>query len=86
MARLKRDFNDLISDKWTRKGAGDPSVEHDLGHKIYAWGNYADAGRMGGETMSERLWRTHSRPMVDPTPLPKLYVYHRSTWMPYQQH
>ena len=80
VAKIKRDFNELISDKWSRKGMNDPTVEHDIGSKIYPWDNYASS-RMAGETASERLWRVHSRPLeASPTPLPRMYVYHRSTW------
>ena len=38
---MKRDFRDLCSDKWDRKQAGDPSVDHDLARKVHPWGSYA---------------------------------------------
>lgn len=82
LEKMKRDFRGLCSDQWDRKQAGDPSVDHDLARKVHPWGSYASR-RPDGETASERLWRIQSRPMEggDP-PLPRVTIYHRSTWTP----
>lgn len=79
MARIKGEFHDMISDKWGRKGCNDPSVEHDIGAKLYPWRSVVvrDA-----EPASERLRKIHAeRARGDSPPrLPKIRVYHRSTW------
>lgn len=81
LAKIKQDFHEMISDKWTRKGFEDPSVEHDLGSKVLPWKNVVVRD---SEPASERLFRLHSRPMeAGPPILPRLYVYHRSTWQHY---
>ena len=41
LEKMKRDFRDLCSDKWDRRQAGDPSVDHDLARKVHPWGSYA---------------------------------------------
>jgi hypothetical protein len=81
MTKLKRDFNDMVSDNWSRKGMGDPTVPLDIGTKVLSWGNYAQS-RAGDETASERLFRVHSRPQTLTPTLPRVRVYHRSTWRP----
>lgn len=79
IAKIKSDFHDMIGDKWSRHGSGDPSVESDLAGKVYPWGNVA---LRDSEPASERLRRIQaSRPNLPmPDMIPKLYVYHRSTW------
>jgi len=68
----------MVEDKWKRKNFCDPSVEHDLGRKLYPWQNVV--GRES-EPASIRLSRVQAlRPrMTTPPPLPKIRLYHRST-------
>ena len=78
--RIKSEFHDMISDKWTRKGCDDPSVEHDIAGKLYPWRNVLVRDPV---CASERLFQLHTeRRKLQPAEIvpKKLYVYHRSTW------
>ncbi len=56
----------------------DPSVDHDLASKLLPWREYV---ARGGETASERLTREHAeRGYYCPLRIPKVRVYHPSTW------
>ena len=55
-----------------------PSVDHDLASKLLPWREYV---ARGGETASERLLREHAeRGYYCPLRVPKVRVYHPSTW------
>ena len=59
LEKMKRDFRDLCSDKWDRRQAGDPSVDHDLARKVHPWGSYAsrDGGFKNASTVFECICR-----------------------------
>ena len=54
LEKMKRDFRDLCSDKWDRRQAGDPSVDHDLARKVHPWGSYASRDD-GGSILGPKL-------------------------------
>ena len=77
--QIKKDFYHMVEDKWARKGFKDPSVEHDLGRKLYPWQNVVGRGAELAEPASVRISRiqnSRSR-MTTPPPLPKIKLYHQ---------
>jgi len=76
---LKYDFKAMVEDKMTRRSLEDPSVESNILAKAYAWRDLVVKPK---EPASARIFREQSsRPrLTSPSPTPKLYVYHRSTF------
>ncbi|XP_023327926.1 uncharacterized protein LOC111701042 [Eurytemora carolleeae] len=75
LGRLKRQFQAMVENRWSRKQCNDPSVPHDTAYKASSWSNYLAKPSPASVTLGEK----HRYRGKTPSNLPRIYVYHRST-------
>jgi len=76
VCRMKRQFSAMVQDQWGRKQCGDPSVRHNTASLASPWSNYLSRPEPASVVlMDKQRYRSQT-----PAPMPRIYVYHRSTF------
>jgi len=75
VCRMKKQFAAMVQDQWGRKQCGDPSVRHNTASLASPWSNYLSRPEPASVVlMDKQRYRSQT-----PAPMPRIYVYHRST-------
>lgn len=82
---IKKEFKTMVEDKWKRMTHDDPAVERDVGTKLYPWRSVkVKEVQPISQQLADKHHQRATRSMTPSFSVPRLYVYHRSTWSPYQ--
>jgi hypothetical protein len=73
LGRMKKQFAAMVQDRWGRKQLDDPSVPHNTASMTYSWSNYLSRPEPKSVVLADK-YRSQT-----PAPMPRIYVYHRST-------
>jgi hypothetical protein len=72
--RMKNKFAAMVQDRWGRKQLDDPSVPHNTATMTHPWSNYLTRPEPASVVLADKH-RSQT-----PAPMPRIYVYHRSTF------
>lgn len=76
LGRMKKQFAAMVQDRWGRKQMDDPSVPHNTASMTGPWSNYLSRPEPRSVVLADK-YRYRSQ---TPAPMPRIYVYHRSTF------